>query len=288
MTYATSAAPKQKKRLMQSLWLNLLLVVAACGVLYFLFFASLGIITQHGNDVKVPAVAGKDISAAMKQLTEMGFDVRVDSTYEPDKKALVVLQQMPDVGELVKNGRTLFLTVNKAVPPTTPMPNLVNLSFRSAALILQSNRLVLGDTSYRHDIADGAILEQKFAGQDIRAGQSIPQGSRIDLVIGDGLGNTEMNVPDVIGMTFAEAAAMLNGSNILVTPIPDPDVVNKDSAIVYKQTPNAINDGGQPTRIREGDGIDLYTAVHPSDSLMDANRNGWKNNLKSTPPDSIK
>ena len=273
-----------KRKFTQSLRFHILLVIGVCVVLYFLFFAALGLLTHHGEQVKVPNVTGKDVNAAVKTLEDMGFEVKVDSTYDPKKKALVVLLQTPEIGETVKTGRTLFLTVNRSTPPPTAMPNLVNLSFRSAELILQSNRLILGDTTYRPDIAKDAILEQLYNGQPIRPGTMIPQGSRISLVIGDGLGNTELPVPDVIGMTVAEAVAMLSSNNLLITPVYDADVRDTASAKIYRQTPNAISDLGVPSRIRAGDGIDIYIGQNPTDSLMDYYRNLWKENLKTDVP----
>ncbi|MBS1644200.1 MAG: PASTA domain-containing protein [Bacteroidetes bacterium] len=288
MSQATSAntTSNGKSRLFNSIWFNLLLMLGIVALCYFIFFSSLGLITHHGAEIKVPKVLGKDVKSAIALLEGQGFDVHVDSTYAPDKKALVVLDQIPDAGEIVKNGRTLFITVNKSVPPTTPMPNLVNLSFRSAALILKSNKLILGDTTYRPDIAQGAILEQLLNGQPIRPGQMIPQGSIISLVIGDGLGNTEMNVPDVIGMTYPEAVAQLSSSGLMFTPIFDGDISDTTAAKIYKQTPNAISDLGTPSRIRQGDFIDLYVGQNPADSTMEANRNAWKDNLYNSPPNT--
>jgi beta-lactam-binding protein with PASTA domain len=261
-----------------------LLVLGVCAVFYILFFSSLSLLTRHGDDRKVPSVVGKDVRTAIRILEEQGFDVHVDSTYVPGKKALLVLDQLPDVGDMVKHGRTLFLTVNKSVPPETPMPNLVNLSFRSAALILKSNRLILGDTTYRPDIAEGAILEQLYNGASIRPGQMIPQGSRIDLVIGDGLGNTELNVPDVIGLTYPEAVAQLSGNGLMVTALFDGDVADTASSKVYRQVPNAISDIGAPSRIRQGDFIEIYIGQNPDDSTMDNNRNEWKKFMYNSSP----
>lgn len=255
-------------------------MLGSCIALYFLFFASLGLITHHGEQLKVPNITGKPMKEAIKTLEGMGFEVTVDSNYDPTKKALTVLIQMPEVGETVKTGRTLFLTVNRASPPPTAMPNLVNLSFRSAALILQSNRLVLGDTIYRPDIAKDAILEQLYNGQPIRQGTMIPQGSRISLIIGDGLGNTELSVPDVIGMTVAEAVAMLSSNNLMVTPVYDANVSDTNNARIYRQTPNSISDLGVQSMIRAGDGIDIYIGQSPTDSVMNYYRNRWKENLK--------
>jgi beta-lactam-binding protein with PASTA domain len=278
MSYPRQAEATRREPITRQLWFHLVLVLLVCTLCYIIFFSSLGYITRHGDEARVPPLTGQDVRTAMKLLDAQGFDVQVDSTYFPDKKPLVVLNQIPDPGDVVKNGRVIFLTVNKSVPPQTPMPNLLNLSFRSAALILKSNRLILGDTTYRPDIAEGAILEQHYQGQAIRPGQMIPQGSRIDLVIGGGLSN-ELQVPDVIGLSYPEAMAMLNGSGLQFTPIFDAGVFDTTNARVYKQVPNAISDLGTPSVIRQGDFVDIYIGQNPSDSLMDANRNEWKKNI---------
>ncbi|MBS1771973.1 MAG: PASTA domain-containing protein [Bacteroidetes bacterium] len=251
---------------------NLLIVILLCVVLYILFFSSLSLITRHGAETKVPMVTGRDIRMAIAELDKNGFDVEVDSAYDPAKKPFVVLDQMPEAASVVKNGRTVYLTINKADPPLTPMPNLQNLSFRSAEMILKSNKLILGDTTYRPDIAKGAILEQLYKGQQIRPGMMIPQGSRIDLVIGDGLGNTEMNVPDVVGMSYEEALAMLNGNGLIVTAIWEGEITDSALAVVYRQSPGAINELGSNNRIKEGDVVDISIMQNPSPDQLQKNK----------------
>lgn len=252
---------------------NLLIVLALCMVCYVLFFATLGLITRHGKEIKVPDVTNRDIQMATKQLEHMGFEVDVDSSYDPKKRPYIVLSQIPDMNEVVKNGRTIFLTVNKAEPPLTPMPNLMNLSFRSAEMILKSNKLVLGDTSYKPDIAKGAVLEQLYKGQPIRPGQMVPQGSRIDLVIGDGLGNTELNIPDVIGMSYEEAINIITGSGLQYTAIWEGDISDSATSVVYDQSPKPVNELMAPNRIKEGDIIDIRIKQEATPEELEGNRN---------------
>lgn len=247
-----------------SFGLNLLAIIALCVALYFLFFTMLGKITGHGDEVKVPNMIGKTIKDGAAQLDKIGFDVDIDSSYDPDQKPYTILGQQPGVGEIVKPGRTIFLTINKAEPPKTPMPNLTGLSFRSAVMILKSSKLALGDTSFKPDIAQGAILDQLFNGKTIRAGQLIPQGSRISLVIGDGLGNTEFDVPDIVGMTYAEAVAMLAATNLHFTAIASDNITDTANAIVYRQVPSSFNELGNSNRLREGDELGFYYKQNPS------------------------
>ncbi len=260
-----------KEEVRKSFRFNLLVVFLLCVVLYILFFSSLSVITRHGAETKVPMVVDRDVRAAINMLEKLGFDVEVDSAYDPKKKSYVVLSQIPEVNSIVKNGRTIFITVNKALAPLTPMPNLLNLSFRSAEMILKSNKLILGDTSYRPDIANGAILEQLYKGQQIRPGMMLPQGSRIDLVIGDGLGNTEFNVPDVVGMTYQEAESMLSGNGLTITAIWEGEITDSVLAIVYSQSPAAQNELGSSNRIKQGDVVDVRIKQNPTPEELQHN-----------------
>ncbi|MBA3829145.1 MAG: PASTA domain-containing protein [Taibaiella sp.] len=263
-----------ENRTRRSFLFNLLIVLLLFVTLYILFFISLRFITRHDSATKVPNVTGLTMKTAMAQMEAMDFDVYVDSSYEPKQKAFTVLKQLPDAGSVVKRGRTVFLTVNKSSPPLTAMPNLISLSYRSAEMILKNNKLVPGDTTYKPDIANGAVLSQLFNGQEIRPGQMLPQGSRINMVLGDGLGNTQYNVPDVIGMAFDEGVAALSGTGLQYTALWDSDISDSSTAIIYDETPKPINPLGAANRIKEGDIVDIRIKQNPSTEEMESNRKG--------------
>lgn len=261
-----------KHSLRNSFLFNLIVVVLLCAGLYFAFFATLGIITRHNSQATVPDVRNKNVSVAVNSLQKMGFEVEVDSSYDPKVKPLVVLRIMPDIGEVVKKGRTIFLTVNKAEPPLTPMPKLTDLSYRSAVRILESSRLVLGDTIHKPDYAKGAVLEQLYKGNPIAPGDMVPQGSVITLVIGDGFGVVEMDVPDVIGRTADEGISYLRGTGLIPTIIWDGPISDSGSAVIYSQTPAPFNELDVPNRIKEGDVIDIRIKQTVSDEELEGNR----------------
>ena len=94
----------------------------------------------------------------------------------------------------------------------------------------------------------------------------IAQGSKIDLVIGDGLGNTEFNVPNVSGQSIDEAMTVLNQYNLIpiITPADQlSKISDTSSAIIVDQEPRALNDAGAPNRIKEGDIISLRIMQNP-------------------------
>lgn len=275
------------KGIKNSIAYNILLIVGLTMVLYFFFFAVLGQITGHGEEVKVPNITGKLLKQGQSQLEKIGFDVQIDSSYDPRQKPLMILGQQPEVGEIVKPGRTIFLTVNKAEPPKTPMPNLNGLSLRSAIMILNSSKLKLGDTTYRPDIAQGAVLDQLFKGEIIRAGQMIPQGSSISLVLGDGLGNTVFDVPDIVGLTYVEAVAMLSANNLQYTAIASDDIIDTSTAFVYRQVPSALNELGEANRLREGDEVGFYFKQNPSESDFETEPSGAPVNDSTPKPKTL-
>lgn len=247
-------------------------LISAC-ILFFLlgilFFASLGHITRHGQTEKVPNVEGQPFSSAKGLLTSLSFSVIVqDSAYIDSLPPLAVIRQMPDSGSVVKVDRTIYLTLNKTSPPLTAMPELVSYSFRSAVMTLESQRLQLGDTIYKPDIAKNAVLDQLYQGKSIKAGTMIPEGSRITLVLGDGVGNIPNPVPNLIGLSYQQALDLLSGSSlspgVVLTSGPLTDTMN---AFIYKQDPPPLNAGGQPNLIRSGESIDMWISqTRPADT----------------------
>lgn len=245
------------KEIRSTLWFNLLVMIILALAIYIIFFSSLGYITNHGEEVKMPDLYDKPMEQAVKELKDGGFEIDIDSSFDLKKEPRAVLSQMPDTGAMVKRGRTIFLIVNKIEAPLTPMPDLMGTSYRIAEMMIRSNKLRLGDTTYRPDIANGAILEQLYKGKEIKAGDMVPQGSKIDLVIGDGLGNVEFDVPDVVGLTYPEGIAMLNAMGLQFIANWSGPITDSVSAVIVEQFPAATNELGVKGKIREGDIVDI-------------------------------
>ncbi len=233
---------------------------------FFVFFQLLGIITRHGDYIKVPEVKGKNIEEAKKILESQGFEVQVqDSVYYDSIPKLSVVKQTPEPAEMVKIHRTVYLTINRAQAPLVSVPNFVGQTYRSVQLQLNTLGLKIGDTTSRPDFAVGSVLEQQYNGKTIVPGTAIPMGSRIDLVIGGGVQRQEMAVPDLIGMTFGEAKVFLEGNNLLLgSVVTDGAIKDSSAAFVWKQNPPRRDDQGRPLRIRGGQLIDLWISTDKS------------------------
>jgi beta-lactam-binding protein with PASTA domain len=230
-----------------------------------LFFAMLGWLTNHGEYQKVPGVVGQNIESAKKILEAKGLKVEVqDSVYIDTAAKLSVIRQVPEADATVKNNRTVYLTINRAVAPLSVVPNMIGFSFRSAEMMLQSLSLKLGDTSYKPDIAKNSVLEQLYEGKPITAGTKIPMGSTISFILGSGLGSAELQVPEnIIGMTLSQAKDFLATLNINIGAIIPSDLAGNDNAFVYKTNPSRYSETtpGTINKIRPGQLLDLYVTT---------------------------
>ena len=230
----------------------------------FLLLWTLGIITRHGDYEKVPVVTGKNYSEAIKLLEAKGFSAEVqDSVWKEELEPLTVIRQSPEADQMVKMHRHVYLTINRSQPPLIDVPNMVGLSFRNAELYLKQLGLKLGDTTRKPDIAKDAVLEQLYNDKPISPATRLFQGSTISFVLGSGIGTDEYEVPELRGMTFAEAKALLNGMGLNIAGVlPDRDVQDQEKAYIYKQNPERtlrMPDGFiQKNKIRAGQSIDIW------------------------------
>lgn len=259
--------------LKRSFLFNLFLVILVCVGLLMIFFKSLNWLTNHGQETKVPALQGKNMKEAIKILKKQGFTIQIDSAYQSYKNPLEVIYQEPEAGAIVKIGRTIFLTINRKSVPTIPMPNLVNLSFRNAILTMQSYRLEMGDTTFRPDLAAGSVLEQWINGRQIRPGMQVPYGSKVDLVIGQGLSDI-VDVPNLIGMTWYEAKQTIESLSLSYNILWDGAITDSMNAIIYQQVPEALNELDFKNAIPAGDLIDVHIMQKPSEELLKQNQPG--------------
>lgn len=244
----------------QPFWINLIAAIAFVVLLGFLFLASLNWLTNHGDYLKVPVVKGKNVDEGIKLLENLGFEVVIqDSVYFDNMPRNSILKQLPEADATVKANRTMFLTINRALPPLIDMPKLEGLSLRYALDKLVRSHLKLQDTIYRPDFMKGSVLEQQLNAQRVHAGSKVPWGSKITLIIGAGLQAEELPVPDLLGLTFAEAKVILEEKGIsLAAVVPMPDVKDTPNSFVYKQNPEILDIDDKPIFIQPGQTMDIW------------------------------
>jgi eukaryotic-like serine/threonine-protein kinase len=235
---------------------NLFLVLLLVFLLSWALLKYLNWYTLHGETITVPELLGLNSEEVAKVLQErdLNFEI-IDSLYDLHKPKGVVLDQEPKSNSLVKENRTIYLTLNAVLPPNVKMPNLIDLTYRQAVSMLETYGLKAGTIRYVPDIAINAVIEQELKGKVIASGSLIPKGSTIDLVLGQGEGDEIVPVPQLIGLTVSEATAKLKESFLNIGAIlPDNSIKDTSMAKIYKQIPEGNGPG-----INIGKSVDLFT-----------------------------
>ena len=139
------------------------------------------------------------------------------------------------------------------MPERVKMPNLIDLTLRQAISMLETYGLKVGKLSYIPDIAENSVLKQNFNGKAISPDVIIDKGSKIDLVLGKGLGNETVSIPNLIGKSRDDARKAINSASLNVGVESfenEKDTINVE---VYKQSPDKSQG-----YIRVGSAIDIW------------------------------
>lgn len=267
-----------------------IVVVALILIFFFVYLPST---TRHGETITVPNIQGMSLLDMDDFLKKRHLNYEVsDSIYIEKYPPLTIIKQFPLQGSHVKEKRKIYLTVNQKQPNLITMPNLIDGSLKNAELVLKSYGLKRGMITYKPDLAPNAILEQLFEGKPVESGARISQGSKIDLIVGDGLGQRVFSVPRFIGLPVDEADVSIKGSGLntgsVIIKVIDEEkklelvelakeleidtVVIIESGHVFQQRPEIGND------IRLGQQVDLWVVSLDEEDSMQVLENWMKAN----------
>lgn len=154
----------------------------------FLLNRFLGFRTNHNQKIEVPNLAKLSLDEADKKLKELDLDFIVldSASFNAEFPPKSVLEQNPEAGDFVKEGRKIYLTLNAASYRKIPIPDVFGKTKRQVVTHLTSVGFLIGKSSYIPDIGKDVVRELKFNGKKLKKGDMIPKNATINLVLGDG------------------------------------------------------------------------------------------------------
>lgn len=168
-------------------WLNLIAMIvvvigAVWGTLHWL-----DNYTRHGQSVTVPNVKGLPLRAAENEINKLGLNaIAIDSNYVKGMPAGAVLEQTPESNSKVKEGRTVYLTINTADVPKIAIPDIIDNSssrqaearLRAMGFKLTAPELIEGEKDWVYGV--------KYKEHQLISGDKVPRESVLTLCIGAG------------------------------------------------------------------------------------------------------
>jgi len=180
-------------------WVNIIAMVVVAVLIVFGALKGLDIYTRHGQAVVVPDVKGMSVSEAEKMFRDQGLTYVVsDSNYVKNKPSGIILDLNPSVGQKVKEGRTIYLTINTLSTPLCVVPDVAdNSSVRqaqaklmAAGFELTENRMVSGEKDWVYGVI--------YQGHQLQIGDKAPIGATLTLMVGDGVQSAGADSVDMV------------------------------------------------------------------------------------------
>jgi beta-lactam-binding protein with PASTA domain len=248
---------------------NLLLAVVAVFVILLLLGRYLNAYTEHGSKIEVPDLTGFSLAEVEEALTplELTFVVVDSVEFNPEFPRGSVVTQIPTAYSEVKRNREVYLSINPTGERKVALPNIIDKSRRQAVSYLETYGFRVGELRYVPDMARDVVISMEIRGKRVQPGTVVAKNTRVDLILGDGLSDEKIDMPWIMGVSYAEVKIILQGYTLnLGAATFDETVEDTLSAVVYRQYPQAHSH-----KVRLGSSIDVWlTSDHtkvPVDSL---------------------
>ncbi|MCP9487885.1 MAG: PASTA domain-containing protein [Gaiellaceae bacterium MAG52_C11] len=218
----------------------LLLVLGGLGAYYYF---------SQEDESPVPAVVGQPEEDAEATVREAGFEPRSEQQESPRPRG-VVLDQSPDAGTELEEGKTVLLTVSSG-PPRETVPDVVGEQADAAVDAIEAASFKAAVTEVFSDEDDETVIRQEPA-----AGGNLKEGSTVALVVSKG--QRPVDVPDVVGTTSSEATATLRDAGLEANVVSVPSA--ESAGTVLAQNPAA------GTTVEVGSRVRLNIAQAPDET----------------------
>ena len=193
----TESKTRKKRGNLLRLLIHIALMLITFIIILMLVFRWFNTYTRHGKYIEVPSVTGLSQEEAESLLTAGKLKSEV-SDYQFDRNMTpgAVIKQQPVAGAHVKDGRTVYLTVNSGKEPLRTVPDVAdNSSLRAAESRLRIEGFRLTDP-VRIDGDLDWVYEIRYGDSAVSAGTELPEGSLLTIVAGNGSEVEEVEEPD--------------------------------------------------------------------------------------------
>jgi len=159
--------------------------------------------------VSVPDVTGLGENAAGRQLDQAGFDVRVERAYHDTVPEGKVIEQTPPAETTLEVGKPVTVVVSRGREPVQ-VPEVSGLTATEASAILQAANLGIRVVEeFSTEVPRDQVIRQEPP-----AGRTLPEGSTVTIVVSKG--PQQFPMPDVVGLSRAQAKTQLEGLGLVV------------------------------------------------------------------------
>lgn len=218
------------------------------------------VVVSNGEEiltVAVPDVSGQSESAAQKTLEDANLVVDSESKYDDHIEAGKVISTDPAAGMEVEEGTHVKMYVSMGVEKVE-VPQITGITSEEAQAALAAVGLIGGSVTeeYSEEYDAGYVISQGKS-----AGSKLEKGSAVDYVVSKG--SSKVEVPDLYGMTMAEAQQALSDLGLVSGAVTSGGHSDLPEGQVMSQTiaPGSHVDRGTAIDFQTSDGPEVVPIV---------------------------
>lgn len=218
------------------------------------------VVVSNGEEiltVAVPDVSGQSESAAQKTLEDANLVVDSESKYDDYIEAGKVISTDPAAGMEVEEGTHVKMYVSMGVEKVE-VPQITGITSEEAQAALAAVGLIGGSVTeeYSEEYDAGYVISQGKS-----AGSKLEKGSAVDYVVSKG--SSKVEVPDLYGMTMAEAQQALSDLGLVSGAVTSGGHSDLPEGQVMSQTiaPGSHVDRGTAIDFQTSDGPEVVPIV---------------------------
>lgn len=236
------------------------------------------VVVSNGEEiltVAVPDVSGQSESAAQKTLEDANLVVDSESKYDDHIEAGKVISTDPAAGMEVEEGTHVKMYVSMGVEKVE-VPQITGITSEEAQAALAAVGLIGGSVTeeYSEEYDAGYVISQGKS-----AGSKLEKGSAVDYVVSKG--SSKVEVPDLYGMTMAEAQQALSDLGLVSGAVTSGGHSDLPEGQVMSQTiaPGSHVDRGTAIDFQTSDGPEVVPIVPstPDNGGSSGSNNGSNN-----------
>ncbi|MFE3517348.1 Stk1 family PASTA domain-containing Ser/Thr kinase [Streptomyces sp. NPDC059166] len=206
---------------------------------------------NSGQFTRVPSLLGQTQSAAERRLSEEGLDLKgIDKAWSDTVKRGSVISSDPGSGERIRGNDAVRLVISRG-PEMVKVPDVEGLALADARRELTGAGLAPGMVTREFS---GETDRGKVIRTDPRTGTERHADSAVALVVSKG---APVHVPDVTGLSVADARAALDEAGLDVKVLPDRVDAPQAAGEIARQSP------GSGAEAVEGDTVELTVSKGP-------------------------
>ncbi|MCQ2296255.1 MAG: PASTA domain-containing protein [Bacteroidales bacterium] len=217
---------------------HLLYMLAVSFGILLLAFLFIKIVARQGKEYELPDFRDLPLEQVKDDNPHHFKYVIIDSIYDADKEGGLVLQQDPIPGTMVKSHRKVYIVVTAFAPSDVVLPELSNMSVRSAVSALEAAGLRCGKLRFVDSPYRNVVLESSCKGKLVYAGETMGAGAVVDLTVGRGDNAKGTRVPFVIGQVVSKARRGILSASLNVGEEHFEGVSNRSKAVCYRLSPD--------------------------------------------------